>query len=378
MILDPFRGRRGATLALVAGALVALMGAAALAIDVGMLHTARSEAQRAAEAGAHAGALVFLGAPNDEELARKRARHYAEANQVRWMNVELRDEDIYVDPDDEYVRVEVHRTDTWGGPILTFFARALGVGSVNVGAAAAARTWPADGASCILPFAAPDRWSVGGGYDNYPSHGDVFDPDEDSYVPWNAGDPEAPYTGYSVDSRGVEMRLYSGDPDEAPQPGWWYAFVPHDVSPGADALRDRILGCPDDDIHRFGDEMDVETEPGAMAGPVRQAFEDLIDEDRYARWDERAECVTRGDGVCLSPGDTPRIRPMVLFDPSTPPEQGRSTFTIMNFVGVFIERIEHSGGQVDVYARFLEYQGLEPPDEWHDGDAPLRIVRIVE
>src|SRR5579884_1193422 len=59
--LDRRDRQRGATLVFFAFFIIFLMGAAALAIDLGMLYVARSEAQRAADAAALAGANVFTG-----------------------------------------------------------------------------------------------------------------------------------------------------------------------------------------------------------------------------------------------------------------------------------------------------------------------------
>src|SRR5438270_11485731 len=58
---------RGSTLLLAAFALVILLGMGALAIDVATLYVARTEAQRAADAAALAGAKVFVdaGCSND-------------------------------------------------------------------------------------------------------------------------------------------------------------------------------------------------------------------------------------------------------------------------------------------------------------------------
>jgi hypothetical protein len=53
------KGERGQTIALVAVSLVALLGMAALSIDVVTLYVARGEAQRAADAAALAGASIF-------------------------------------------------------------------------------------------------------------------------------------------------------------------------------------------------------------------------------------------------------------------------------------------------------------------------------
>ncbi len=379
-----FRDERGSVLLMVAGGLVAIIGMAALAIDLGILFTARSEAQRAAEAGAHAGASVFLSAPNDEATAREQARIYAERNTVRWGAVEILDEDIDVELDQQLVRVRVRRTQERGNPVANLFARIFGINTSDIGAVAAAQSWPADGVECLLPFAAPDRWSVDGqntgSLTNYPGPTDVYDADNDLYRAWNPAAPTDPYTGYSMNDRGYPIRMYSGDPDDAPQPSWWYAFCLPGGNCGANTMRDAIQGCLSDDRYTFGEEMDVETEPGAMAGPVRHGFEHLIDQDPDARWSDSLNngegCVTRDGQSCVS--SSPRIRPMVLFDPSQPPELGRSTFTIMNFVGVFIERTQGGGAAFQVDVRFMQYTALEPPDEWYDSDTTLRMIRIVE
>ena len=55
----PRKGERGQTIALVAASLVALLGMAALSIDVVTLYVARGDAQRAADAAALAGAKMF-------------------------------------------------------------------------------------------------------------------------------------------------------------------------------------------------------------------------------------------------------------------------------------------------------------------------------
>ena len=58
-LLEPLRNERGASIVLVSVMMAALMGMAALAIDLGMLRKARAEAQRAADAAALAGADAF-------------------------------------------------------------------------------------------------------------------------------------------------------------------------------------------------------------------------------------------------------------------------------------------------------------------------------
>ena len=54
------RNERGMTLLFVGVGFTAFMAATTLAIDVGMVMTARSQAQNAADAGAHAGAVALV------------------------------------------------------------------------------------------------------------------------------------------------------------------------------------------------------------------------------------------------------------------------------------------------------------------------------
>ena len=95
-LLDPVRNDRGATIVLVALMLAALLGIAALAIDVGMLYNARAEAQRAADAAALAGAGSLLAVPDDER-ARSIAIEFGNENRVQGDPVEVLDEDVDVD-----------------------------------------------------------------------------------------------------------------------------------------------------------------------------------------------------------------------------------------------------------------------------------------
>lgn len=87
-------GERGSALVFFAFFILFLLGAAALAIDLGMLYVARSEAQRSADAAALAGASVFTGSckltascesPASETLAAQDAVAAARANQVAGM-----------------------------------------------------------------------------------------------------------------------------------------------------------------------------------------------------------------------------------------------------------------------------------------------------
>ncbi|MDX1390199.1 MAG: Tad domain-containing protein, partial [Acidobacteriota bacterium] len=122
---------------------VAFIGIAALAIDTGIWFVARSEAQRAAESGAHAGAGYLMMAPGDGNGARVEAESFAEQNVVRGVVPDvIPNTDIDVILDSQKVRVRVQRSDARGNPLTTVFARVMGIDQVDIGAMAAAQSWP--------------------------------------------------------------------------------------------------------------------------------------------------------------------------------------------------------------------------------------------
>ncbi len=172
---------------LVAISMIAVVSAAAIAIDIGVLVTARTESQRAAEAAALAGAGWLLQEPADEAGARARAKEFGLLNTVRGSGVVVLDEDIDVILDSSKVRVRVNNVRDRGTAIRTFFARAFGVRDVNVRTLAAAWAAPVTGidetradTKCLLPIALPDQWvdaNDNGIYDlgeNYSSDGTSY------------------------------------------------------------------------------------------------------------------------------------------------------------------------------------------------------------
>ncbi len=160
---EKIRGQRGSVLVIVASGMLALTSVVALAIDVGLMTTARLEAQRAADAAALAGAGAFIASPGNGALARVLATEYAARNDVRFESVTLLEDDIAIDTDALTVEVTVYRNRGRGNAIPTFFARVFGVQDVNIAATATAEATPAGGINCLLPVAVPDRWFEAGG-----------------------------------------------------------------------------------------------------------------------------------------------------------------------------------------------------------------------
>ncbi len=285
-----WRNERGASITIVAVSLFAMLGMAALAVDMGMLLKVRSDAQRVADAAALAGAAEFLkGSPSDwKEEAAQLALDYAGANYVGWYGVDtlnsivmdsgtrriINSPEAYVQsiPDSQKVRVFVRRAATG-----TWFGKLLGRDLVPISAKAAAQTVDAGSGKCVKPFAVPDIWEdadndtdpgnpnndlpdiagqQGGGakgeeWEFETAAGDVYsrfkDPNNSDSTQWTGYGSSwrnKPNNWYADDQTyqkrwwndwGRPMSIKMSNPQDAPSPGFFYPWtMPYDSSnPGA-------------------------------------------------------------------------------------------------------------------------------------------------
>lgn len=373
----------GATLGLAAVAMVVLLGMVALAVDVGMIMTARTEAQRTADAAALAAAgEAFIGGPSgtldQQALARSAAVEYANEHEVMNDEVDIDPAADVTFPGPDSVRVRVRRTDgSPDGPVGTIFARVIGFGTVNVTADATARVVNASQITCPLPLVLIDKWSE--------NDGDPLDPEEDEYQPDNDPDDGAPdsydpaTTGYDQNDIGSPVLLKQNAGEEgAYTPSWWGPWQPPGQQ-GASDYQANITGCQNpNEAYGIGDEVD--NEPGNMAGPTRQGFDDLVDQDPNASWNDTKKCVTGGKEPVDDRGcniSSPRIKPIVMISPEQLPIQGREPFEIRNWAGIFVQ--EPDGNTF--HGIFMGIGGFDPnPGSGGSGgeNSLVETVQLVE
>ncbi|MFW6084335.1 MAG: pilus assembly protein TadG-related protein [Gemmatimonadota bacterium] len=373
---------RGVALIVAAGSMVALTSAVALAIDVGMLTVARTEAQSAADGAAMAGASALIESPDTPGYARAQAIRYAGHNTIRGDATSVLPEDVDVNMTDRTVTVRVYRTADRGNPMGTFFARIFGVNSVDISTLAKAKASNAGGVNCLLPLTIPDRWAEGGGPGNDP---DSFDPDKgDTYVPWMDTSTDPPtyndqsFTGYTDEDIGEQIAIKSNSGGGDYNPSWYYPWRPPGQS-GADDYRENVRGCVDTEIaYYIGQE--VSTEPGNMVGPTNQGFSDLEALDPNAVWNEQLDCVTDSEDALSTDGSacrsSPRIRPIPMFDPTKGPENGASGFEFTNFAGIFVEGKQGN----EIVARWIGYRGVEPasPSAGTSAGPQFKVLQLIE
>src|SRR5688500_7059019 len=301
--------------------MVAFLSATMLAVDVGMLMVARTEAQNAADAGALAGAV----APGYYEWDDRTATGPAVTNAigaakntdygVMHAQVSVLPEDVTF-PTITQIRVPVQRSTARGNALSTFIAPMFGINTVDIGAVAVAEVSPANAMTCVKPFTIPDKWiekqtppwDPSDTFDLYDKKGDPL-PDPDIYVPLGpAGDPDNPQTGYTgynaVADKGTLVTLKAGTGTNI-TPSFYFPYSIGGVS-GADEYRENITGC-NSTIMDFDDLLMAE--PGNMSGPTKQGIEDLIAKDQSARWSESEQ------RVISSMHPSPRVIAIPLFDP---------------------------------------------------------------
>jgi Flp pilus assembly protein TadG len=338
------RDERGAGTIIAGLAFAVLAGTAALAVDMGMLYTARSEAQRAADAAALAGANALIVAPGNHDFARGIARRTAEQNTIRQAPVELLAGDITVTATE--LTVHARRLQERGNPVTTWFARTLGVRSVDVAARASAGVFPAGAATCLKPFIVPDLWHDVNGNGRYDA-GELY---------------QASVTGYGTDFRkdgfvrdlGRPITLYPGTANQGIVSSWYFLLrIPGNQ--GGDDIRRTIASTEcNRTILSVGDEIPADQETGIKKGPVRQGFNDLIALDPNATWDPVTRMVRNSVMGPDAWRASPRVVTIALFDPREPVAPGARPIRITNFATVFIERTQGD----DIIGRFLPTVGI--------------------
>lgn len=221
----PLGDRSGQVMALFAVAAVPLLAMLALAVDVGLLLTARDEAQRAADSGALAGAAEFRGCKATDcvtrsDAAEAMAKAYATKNSIRKQPITDEEVTVQVMPDERKVRVFVNRD---GVP--TFFAHLLGVPVAPIGAVAAAMVSTGGVGQCLMPFWGPDLWREWG--DTIPGVGEADD--------WHWGDD-----GESEPGAGDGGEDLTPDPGDESPPA-----APRDCTIGHDCYQPFQLNGPE-------------------------------------------------------------------------------------------------------------------------------------
>jgi hypothetical protein len=393
------RDETGMSFVFVGFGLVAFLAASMLAIDVGMLMTARNQAQNSADAGALAGATALYFDNFDDRSpsgpAVTNAINGATANAVMAETVSVSPADVEFlnDPttgESNRVQVTVHRTAAKGNPLSLLVARTLSIATAgmfgmetsDMRAVAVGEASPANAMTCVKPFTIPDKWKEVGSdapwtgdsdYDAFDNKGNPLPASEaDVYIPaFNEDKSVNPnYTGYNTEAnRGQPLVLRAATGTNI-NVSFYYSLSMTDDMGGND-YRWNIANC-NKTIYHWGDPLIQE--PGAMEGPTIQGAEELIAKDPGAVWNDATNKV-EGSAYGVK---SPRVFPIPLYDPEYYDDGKRNgrnaSLRTANWIGFFLEYIQGNG----IYGRIIPIAGIRDKIGTGGSAAFPKAIRLVQ
>jgi len=306
----------------------------------------------------------------------------------------------------------------------------VGLTSAEQRARATATAWSESGnaAECLRPWAVADKWQefrdgTNGAWSVMPhpwSPTDTFDKwhkvgndivqyanPVDTYTPPVGQTPGTGFTPATDNGLQLMLKIGTGNNQDVISSGWFKALELPCASGnvGADCYRENIAGCTTQ-TYSIGDTLTVSTKQGEMVGPTEQGVNGsqqifgLIQQDPDARWQKDNPNQPYVPGV-PQPGrvvssaypNSPRIVPVALINIddflSTDPN-GKSTVTIINIMGFFIEGT--CGGNVSytlesyndcqqnngaVVGRLVDYVGLKKGTTTIGDWSFIHIIQLV-
>ena len=383
----------GVTLIILAFAMLALIAMLGMAIDLVAFYTVRSEAQRAADAAALAGAKVFVssgctgGASSNsctsaavKNVAAARAAAIGNNNLVGGANPAISGSingscpptaanDVCFATDaagtNPRIGVLVQRTTVHGNAMPTFFSRIIGVTSVNVSAVATAEAFNPTGGtstspniclSCLKPFIAVDcdtartvaktdananpLCTVTGSPNLRNPY--FFNPTTKAVV--NPGTAPNGVIGESI------ILHANGGPAD-------WGTVDLGQGNGASATSAAITSCYPGNWG-CGDQLDLV--PGKKVGPITSGVQDLIHEGSGCNLNSGQDTITVNaanippftitggsnnpygfSGQTTSSSDSIVLVP--VYDGTSTGHGSNTTFTIIGFLQLFLTDACHSG-----------------------------------
>ena len=382
------RDEKGMTYVFVGLGFMAFLSASMLAIDVGMLMTARSQAQNSADSGALAGATALVLDNWDDRTptgpAVVNALAASHSNEVMGAQVSVTPPDVefLTSPttgEQSRVKVTVWRSAARGNPVATLIAQYFGVTSATIGAVATAEASPANAMDCVKPFTIPDKWiehqdpqwTVDSTFDDYDKKGNKI-ANPDVYIPAydSSGKPNPDYTGYNMQrDKGTELVIRAGTGNNL-MPSFYFSLAMTDDTGGSD-YRWNIANC-NTTVYQWGDKL--VQEPGNMVGPTIQGITELIAKDADAQWDEGTNTVIKS----AYGSHSPRIFPIPLYDPeyyATGKANGRNAdLKTANWIGFFADHVQGN----NIYGRIIPITGIYQKGGPAPNKAMPKTIRLVQ
>jgi hypothetical protein len=385
------RDERGVTLVVMAVIIMMTLAMSAIAIDYGMIKSAQTEAQRAVDASALAGASAFQisdPAIDKNALAIARAKEFARKHTVH--NALITDGEVEVFPDDAVDTVGVR----WSRSNLRlWFASIFGSNTMGITAHATAEAAESGNSNCLKPVALPDMWNnvnnvtsanTGQGTQLEDKNGNhvwdapdlngngTIDPGE--FEPWtfNTGDVyDPPTTGYGTTfrdgyttpvkdyGRQVLLQTFDQSPNgDRLVSSYFRTWQDNDNTGGVDSLAAGIRGerCVAASVGTSYNQANGAKEP------LQLAWEYIINQDASAHWDDASSTVIGSSAGANWLTQSSRVVVVGLYPPSYANSPSSNPIVFTNFAKIWIDQrpcSATSGGlgtcKNPITARFLGY-----------------------
>jgi len=369
---------QGYVIVTVAILLFVLLGFASLAVDLGILYSARTQAQRAADAAALAGAFGFVVDPYITETEIKdRAVAAAAENGIMGQAVAITPADVAVDMVNQTVVVTVERTGARGNPVDTYLARGLGFDSADIGVRAAAEAATSSvGDGCTKPWIVPSTIFSGPDPCQACLDGQVLILDR------------VVQRTFVNSIIGQQFTIKPNRPSDVLVPSNFMAIELGNGS-GANVYRENIINCAPVDVSCNAV---YRVEPGNMRGPTVQGVQALVGDPPDQFWDVADYGPNHADtsqslivapiwDACNDPlfqigeesgGKGGCACPVECVAP------GNGTFyTVAGFALLFINGVDHSDGVQATLINVSDCGGnLIDPQETGPFSIPIRLIQI--
>ena len=394
------RRDKGQVLVLVALAIFALLGLAALGIDVGYMYSVRHELQRSADAGALAGASAFIDIGpwstnlSDPSMVESMARALDFASRDPVLTTHLdpaqtgpAQEITVTFPSQDNVQVTTQRN------VSLFFARIFGNAAQTISATAIAEAATATrNVKCIKPWGVSYPWN-----DN--NLNGQYDPGETVNDTCPEGITDT--TWYFCPGTLVQIKVSTKSSNTSPIPQQEAShFFELDlgqlnnqqgclpsVNQGAASylayLEDRCLdNCVQVASGPNGTGDPVPLQTGNDPRKTIQGAQWLIDQDPGATWDTAAGHPDGGNFPGASWEDSPRVIRIPIYDPRYDQlNPGAGEIHVAEFAGMWVDHvdpIQGNEGQGTVYGRYVKLSVSGAGAGGGNTGAPnLKFIRLV-
>ena len=359
---------QGFVLVVVAFTLVILIGFVALGVDTGVLYSARTAAQEAADAAALAGAFTYINPPNAAQPATATAHATQIALNNKILGKAITAADVTVTPDVANRRVTVTITTTQN----TYFANALGISTANISVTAIAEAAAkSTGACCTRPWFLSNT---------------IFATDpictskcDASQLLINPTTKEV--TAFAGTKIGAQFTIKPQEPGNALSPGEFYLIDLPDAdgktSGGASYEEHIVNGAPT--ASACLGSYSVLT--GNKLGPTQQGVKTLIGNPPRYEWVAPAQYRRKSDSKIFDMAENVVIAPIwdvCSLSDFCPDEKLSGTTPTLQMIGwgvLFLEDVSGSG----VDARLINVTSCGAGGGDEGGSVltlPLRLVRL--